>query len=410
MTSKERLLSVWSGREPDHIPLTTQCFGFKAKNELTWERNGKPVTHWYTKRLEHIHTLPQNWDLEDDFERILIWRSLGLDDIIDVSIPWSIDPKVTWKDCVIPIPNEYNSPVMVREYITPSGKLRHAVKKTREKSDEGWVIQPDYVPLFEDYNIPRGVEHAVSKPGDIPIIKHLYMPPDKESEQWFKKRMEKIEVFSKENGIAVQAWVSFGMDAVLWLAGVEGAILMAMDEPQSFDRLIDIIAETDYARAELACVHPAIDMIVQRGWYSGTDFWSPDIFKRSVLPHLKEIVNIAHKYNKKFCYIITTGVESIGELLLQADIDVIAYIDPSQDSITLEKARDMFTNGITISGGVSSLIINSKDKIKIESEVKRAIEMLGFTNRFILHPVDALFPDTPWEGLEILIEAWNKYK
>ena len=49
MTSKERMLAVWSGKEPDYILLMTQCFGFKPKEELIWERNGKYVKHWYLK-------------------------------------------------------------------------------------------------------------------------------------------------------------------------------------------------------------------------------------------------------------------------------------------------------------------------------------------------------------------------
>ncbi|MFC1558331.1 uroporphyrinogen decarboxylase family protein [candidate division KSB1 bacterium] len=410
MTSKERLLSVWSGNKPDHIPLTTQCFGFKPKEELTWERNGKPVKRWYTKRLEHIHTLPQNWEVEDDFRRALTWKQLGIDDIIDISIPWSINPEAVWEDSIIPLPNEHDSPVMVRRYTTPSGELRHAVKKTQEESGEGWIVQPDYVPLFEDYNMPRGVEHAVNSPENIPVIRHLYAPPDNNAEEWFNKRMNKIEPFSTENGFAVQAWACFGMDAVLWLTGVDGAILMAMDNPESFSELCDIVAETDYARAELACKNPAVDMIVQRGWYSGTDFWSPDLFKKFVYPGLKEIVDLVHKYDKKFCYVITTGIETMGKYLINADIDVLAYIDPVQDSITIETAKEMFCDKITISGGFNSISLNSMDKAKIEDEVKYLIDELGPTNRFILHPLCSLFPDTPWEGVEMLIEAWDKCK
>ena len=35
------------------------------------------------------------------------------------------------------------------------------------------------------------------------------------------------------------------------------------------------------------------------------------------------------------------------------------------------------------------------------------MNVLGPTNRFILHPMDAVFPDTPWEGVERMIEAWR---
>ena len=71
MTSKERILAVWNGRKPDHVPLTTWCFGLSAPPALRWNNHGHEVKYWYSKRMEHLHTLPQIWDLEDDFKRVL---------------------------------------------------------------------------------------------------------------------------------------------------------------------------------------------------------------------------------------------------------------------------------------------------------------------------------------------------
>ena len=154
MTSKERILACCNGCQPDHVPLTTWCFGFKPKKELIWEKSGKRIKHWYSLRMEHIHTLPECWDIQDDFRRVLAWQSLGVDDILDVSVPWSMHPDVTWKDSLIPRDAVYHYPVTVREYTTPAGKLRHAVYKTENDQGEGWVIQPDYPPLFDEYQ-PR---------------------------------------------------------------------------------------------------------------------------------------------------------------------------------------------------------------------------------------------------------------
>ena len=52
--------------------------------------------------------------------------------------------------------------------------------------------------------------------------------------------------------------------------------------------------------------------------------------------------------------------------------------------------------------------MNARDFDAITRDVKCALDVLGPTNRFILHPVDAVFPDTPWESMERLIEAWEK--
>ena len=310
MTTKERIFAAWNGVAADHVPLTTWCFGLAVPPRLRWKNKGEEIKFWYSKRMEYLHTLPpQTWDLEDDFQRVLTWQSLGIDDILDVSVPWSMNSEVTWKDATLEATKDELSSVLVREYTTPAGTLRHAVRQTEEKQGDGWVIQPDYVPLVEDFNIPRAVEHAVSSPADIPKLRYLFGPPDDKAKRWFFERMQKVREFAEKNDVPVQAWSAFGMDAAVWFTGTEKAILMAMDEPKAFGELMEIIAEADLGRTELAASTPGVDMVVERGWYSSTDFWSPRLFDTYVYPYIVKLAEVAHKYGKKFAYVMTTGVE-----------------------------------------------------------------------------------------------------
>ena len=410
MTSKERISAAWNGNQSDYVPLTTWCFGLPAPARLQWSRNGRDVKFWFSKRMEHIHTLVQPWELEDDFNRVLAWHSLGVDDVLDVSVPWSMDPSVTHKDWRVPTADGERYPVLNREYQTPSGKLLHSVRETGEETAEGWVVQPPHVPLIEDFNIPRAAKHAVADARDVAAIQHLYKGPDAEATAWFNARMAQVGAFASTNGVPVQAWSAFGMDGVIWLTGVEGAILMSMDDPEAFGRLIDIVAEADYGRTELAVKSDGVDMVVQRGWYSSTEFWSPSLFDTFVYPHLEALAALAHKHGKKFGYVMTTGITTLGPRLADAGVDVLYFVDPVQDDITLEQARELIGDRMTIVGGTNALTVGSQDKSRVENEVRRAIDVLGPTKRFILHPVDALFPDTPWEGVELLIDAWQKYR
>jgi hypothetical protein len=327
-----------------------------------------------------------------------------------VSVPWSTNPTVSFKDRRTPATGEQRYPVLHREYETPSGKLLHSVSETGEETADGWVVQPPHVPLIEDFNIPRAVKHAVADSRDVAAIRHLYAGPNAEATAWFNARMEQVGTFAAANGVPVQAWSAFGMDGVIWLTGVEGAILMSMDDPEAFGRLIDIVAEADYGRTELAAKSDGVDMVVQRGWYSSTEFWSPNLFDTFVYPHLEALTALAHKHGKKFGYVMTTGITTLGPRLADAGVDVLYFVDPVQDDITLEQARESIGDRMTIVGGTNALTVGSQDKNRIDEEVKKAIDVLGPTNRFILHPVDALFPDTPWEGVELLIEAWQKYR
>lgn len=408
MTSKQRIQAAWEGRAADRIPLTTWCFGLPAPPHLRWERQGRPVNFWYSLRMEHIHTFPEPWDLEDDFRRVQAWQSLGVDDLLEVSVPWSMSPEVAWEDTVVPPGREEPYPILVREYWTPAGRLRHAVRKTPPEPP-GWVVQPDYVPLFEDLNLPRAVEQAVSSPADVPAIRYLFAPPDAAARAAFAGRMEQVREFAQVHGVAVQAWSAFGLDAVVWLTGAENGVLLAMDEPRAFGELVDLIAETDYARTELALETPGVDLVVQRGWYSSTDFWSPRLFDRYVVPHLTALARLAHGHGKKLGYVMTTGVETLGPRLADAGVDVLYFVDPVQDRLSLEKVRAELAPRMALVGGVNATTLGLGNRQRIQDEVRRAMEVLGPTHRFILHPVDALFPDTPWDGVETLIETWKEY-
>jgi uroporphyrinogen-III decarboxylase len=197
---------------------------------------------------------------------------------------------------------------------------------------------------------------------------------------------------------------------VVWFTGVQNAILMALDEPEAFGRLVDTIAATDLARSELAAADPRVDLIVQRGWYSSTDFWSPALLDQFLFPRLRELAEAVHRHGKKLAYVMTTGIETLGERLADSGVDVLYFvdpIDPIQKELSLERVRERLGGRMTLVGGISTLTLASRRPEEIDRFVERAVEVLGPTGRFILHPVDALFPDTPWEGVERLIEAWK---
>ena len=127
-----------------------------------------------------------------------------------------------------------------------------------------------------------------------------------------------------------------------------------------------------------------------------------------MFPHLKELADLAHRHGKKFGYVMTTGVERLGPRLADAGVDVLYFADPVQDRLPLEKARDLLGSQMTVVGGTNALTLISGTRAQIRDEVRRAVDVLGPTHRLILHPLDALFPDVPWSGVEALIEAWRE--
>jgi len=87
--------------------------------------------------------------------------------------------------------------LLCREYDAPAGVLRHKVRETKENLGAGWVIQPNKVHLFEDFNIPRAIKHIISGPNDLPKLRYLLQDPTRGQLLNFKERMTQIKKFGE---------------------------------------------------------------------------------------------------------------------------------------------------------------------------------------------------------------------
>ena len=117
------------------------------------------------------------------------------------------------------------------------------------------------------------------------------------------------------------------MDAVVWFCGTEGAIMLALDHPRS-SRSSSRRSRRPTAPAWSLPRGIPVDLVVERGWYSSTNFWSPALFDQFVFPHIRTLAAAAHAHGKKFAYVMTTGVEILGPRLVEAGVDVLYFVDP----------------------------------------------------------------------------------
>jgi uroporphyrinogen-III decarboxylase len=101
-------------------------------------------------------------------------------------------------------------------------------------------------------------------------------------------------------------------------------------------------------------------------------------------------------------------VQRLGPRLADAGVDVLYFVDPVQDRLSPAAVAESLGGRMTLVGGTNALTLASGDAKRIRDEVARAVDVLGATGRFILHPVDALFPDTPWSGVAEMIRTWRE--
>ncbi|MBA7535895.1 hypothetical protein ES705_28154 [subsurface metagenome] len=311
-----------------------------------------------------------------------------------------------------------NGEFLYKEYQTPFGKLDTVVKKT-----EDWPYG-DLVPLFSDHLAPRSRKFLIEKRGDLEPLRYLLGEPSASDISSFHEQANKLKRFAAKKGLLVSGgWTylgsekgmdkdagTMGADALMWLLEMRKALLLAIDEPETVKELLRIISEWNIKRMKVY-LDEGIDLLIRRGWYEGTDFWSPPLYRKFIFPVLKKEIELVHQAGAKFGYIMTSGMMPLLDDFLQLGIDVLIGVDPVQGKGTdLKLLKERLDEKICLWGGVNGfLTIEEGEEKDVEEAVAESISILG-PKGFVLSPVDNVREDSEhaWNNIEIMIKTWKK--
>ena len=384
MTSRERMLTALSAQAPDYPPCSFMIFA--ALREQS----------------------------RDEFDFVRRQLDMGLDARVQLpDLPIRVDPPVRieqWKES----PSGGVPPLLHKRYITPAGELATAVRQT-----EDWPYG-DSVPLFDDYLIPRSQKFLITREEDLESLRYLFADPTNEDLATFRREARQLKEFGRQNQLLIAGgWQTgedagvMGGDAVMWLCGMQEAVLLAMDEPHIIAQMVAIIAAWNRRRMEVI-LDEGIDLIVKRAWYEGTGLWSPALYRRFMLPVLTEEVQLAHQAGAKFGYIMTSGVMPILEDIIGAGVDALIGVDPLEGKGTdLAVLKQKAAGKMCLWGGANGfLTVEMGTPEQAAEAVREALGALAAGGGFILSPVDNVTESTPavWRNVEAFIAAWRKYR
>ena len=392
LSSRERLLAALSCEKPDYVPCCFMIF-------QALQRRCASDYEFFDKQLE-----------------------LGLDVRVELpDIPMRFDPEVsvrTW----VEEPQGEGVPLLHKEYRTPSGAIRTVVRQT-----EDWPYGEE-IPLFDDYLTPRTQEFLVSGPADLAALRHLLLPPSEEDVAAYREIAAEYKRYAEHEGlllsggwrdwrsnpvsvVGAQGGAMLGIDALAWLCGITAPLYWAYDRPGFLEELIDLIAQWDQQQVEIM-LDAGAQLMIERAWYSGTEFWSPSLYRRFVVPMLQEKISLVHQAGAKFGYVLTSGMMEILVDLLDLGTDVIIGIDPVQGKGTdLDTLVSRSSGRICLWGGVSApaAIEGAKKREEIWPAVESAISTCGPQGGFILAPVDNIIDTSQetWKNVLEFIRAWQ---
>lgn len=394
MNSKERMLAVLEGKKVDHIPCSFMLFYNlydDCKSELEY------ITREVELGLEpHVHAGHLNHTMH---------------------LTGTLHPEATYREWT-----EVKDGVkyFCRKIDTPKGPLTSRVKQW-----DGWPTEGDF-PIFKDWIVPRSQEFLVKPEQDLEKLKYIFGPfKDSDIEKLREEACATKSIADQFGLLLVGGWKGnvsptlqvdpgvMGCDAMAWLSGYEKVMELSLTQPDLIKEYAAIIHEWNMKQIQIYLDVTASDLIIRRGWYETTDFWTPKAYRMIIAPTIKKEVELVHQAGKKYGYIITSAFMPLLDDILDAGVDVLIGLDPKEGKGTdLQAVKEKFTaKNKCIWGGVSgALTVEQGTEQETAEAVIQALQTLGKGGGFILSPVDNVRENTPnaWKNTYAFIKTWKE--
>jgi hypothetical protein len=296
-------------------------------------------------------------------------------------------------------------PLLHKEYSTPSGPLTTVVQQSGD-----WP-HGDHVPFLDDYLIPRSRKFLVAGRADLKPLKHLLGPPSSSDIAKFRDYAAKARSFADQRQLLLSGGWGAAMEVACWLCGIENLMYLTFDQPDFVQELAGMLSAWNRSRMEVM-LDAGVDLFVRRGWYENASFWSPETYRKFILPDLCRDAEIVHQAGAKFAYILTTSSTPLLGMLMEAGVDVLVGVDPVQGMGTdLAETKRLTAGRMCLWGGVNGFVTVERGTPKqVRNAVSQAIRILAPGGGFILSPVDNVRDpsEKAWKNVLTLIEAWKE--
>jgi uroporphyrinogen-III decarboxylase len=385
MSSRQRMLAALDFQEPDHTPCSFMLFNALRDRSETY---ASFIERQMAMGLDaYVQIPPRPPVLVNDYYNLH-------------GLPVNYDPRVTIQEWVEDQPGE-SVPIMVKEYHTPGGVLRTQVRQT-----EDWPWG-DHVPFLDDYLVPRSKKFLATEQEDLEALRYLLVPPtEAEIASFLAESQPALELARRHDLLLAGGWGA-GADLIGWIHGLQAMVFSIYDQPEFMHEMLDIIATWNRRRMEVV-LEAGIDLYIKRAWYENGDFWTPTTYREFLYPIVKLDAELAHQYETRLGYIITSNCMPLLDMFAEAGVDVLIGVDPGTWDLAV--AKDRLAGRVALWGGMNGhLTVEHGADEEVRAEVRQALQVLSPGGGFILSPVDNVRENTPraHQNVRALIEEWR---
>lgn len=377
MTSKERIIAALKRKDVDYTPCAPVWWS-QGKEGFEWARGSK----------------------EKYLEKVV--NELGLDTFLSFSIPPSYYSGITQKTWIEhPLGEEY--PLIYKEIDTPKGKLKAIIRQTDD------YPYGKEIPFMDDFIVSRYIKPWVESIEDVEKFGYVYLPPRNKTLKKAKERFLKLQKLAEKWQIPIIGSAGMSLNSAIHLMGVEKAIISSIDNPEIINRLLEIIHSTNRKILE-AMLSWGVKIVIRNGWYDTTDFWSPEQYKKWVMPQLKKDIDLAHSADSIFIYQACTGIKPLIPFLKELNFDCLLEVEPVLGHLSMREIKEELGDKKSFWGGISAPEhIGRGTPDEVRKAVRKAFSDFGHRG-FILKVVPSIRSIWPWENVLAMIDEWKKIR
>jgi len=214
--------------------------------------------------------------------------------------------------------------------------------------------------------------------------------------------------------IGVFTWGAFFI--ACYVRGMEDLMMDFAMRKKYIDHLFKTISEiSEQALQKMLNDHGEdIDIIYMCDDYCSQQgpLFSPADFKTFVFPYLNRLVEITHRYNKKFLLHVCGSVRSLLPMIIDAGVDVLEPIQVRAAGMEPAALKKDFGKDICFYGGMDLQQLLPKGTVEeVAAETRRLIDILGKDGGYIFGPGHTYIQaDTPLENIMTMYDTAHAYR
>jgi len=368
MNLQERLLAVFSGKEPDVMP---------------WFAD---LTYWYRAQV-YRNELPSKYLGERG--QMQLYRDLGCGSHEEL---YNLPGELTYYNvkCVNSMEKLRDNIIIYEEgYRTPVGEIV-AVRKFVPKS-----VSSPYL------------KYPVETKQDLKVLQYIYenqeFKPDYSLQHDRLKNWEGLGFIS-----SLPPRTPFQRMIVIW-AGVVNTVRLMMREPEELEETAQVMSEADDPIYEAVCESPA------PGVYFGenitSEVISPSLFKRYHTPYYKRRVEQLHAAKKIIFVHIDGTLRGVLPLMEETGVDCAQSVTPAPvGDVPVEELREIAGPNIILWGGLPGVYFSYLYPKKLLQQmaldiIKNHLE----GHKFIMGVADQVPPDGDIRRVRMVTDLMEKH-